>query len=95
MILFEGVGEDHVWDSILSNIRLLVKSFHLNLWPPSKSGVHLSHRNSTTHRVCCGLLCLCLISSSPTHFYLRSAALLIRLCLFLIYVSLLRSREGG
>lgn len=25
MILFEGVGEDHVWDSILSNIRLLVK----------------------------------------------------------------------
>ena len=36
-------------------------SFHLNLCPPSKSGVHLSNGNCTTHRVCCGLLCLCLV----------------------------------
>jgi hypothetical protein len=32
MILFEGVGEDHVWDSFLSNIRLLVK-FSLEFVP--------------------------------------------------------------
>ena len=32
MMLFEGVGEDHVWGSFLSNIRLLVK-FSLEFVP--------------------------------------------------------------
>ena len=32
MMLFEGVGEDHVWDSFLFNFRVLVK-FSLEFVP--------------------------------------------------------------
>lgn len=43
------------------SIFLFWLSFHLNLCPPSKSGVQFSNANWKTHRVCCGLLCLCLV----------------------------------